>query len=175
MVPMPPDQQPASSAPPPPEAVVEFGTEPEEPSRPSRRRWHPAGVAASLAADRRVVPLAAVLGGVALFASLVSEWQITSIDTTAFGGIQSGLQPIPTDLIDLGSWGAGYLAGLFVLAGATVLALFGPAPGRRYARLIGLSTGGMLLALLAALAPTLDDISRTLGYVIRYQLDAGRV
>jgi hypothetical protein len=175
MVHMSSDQQPPSSAPSPQEAVVEFGTGTDEPSRPARRRWNPSGLAASLAADSRVVPLAAVLGGVALFASLVSEWQITSIDTTAFGGTQSGLQPIPTDLVDLGSWGAGYLAGLFVLVGATVLALFGPRPGRRYAQLIGMSTGGMLLGLLAALAPTLDDVSRTLGYVIRYSLEPGRV
>jgi hypothetical protein len=175
MVPMPPDQQDTGSAPPTQETVVEFGAEPGEPSRPLRRRWNLSGFAASLFGDRRVVPLAAVLGGVAVFASLVSEWQITSVDTTAFGGGQSGLQPVPTDLVDLGSWGAGYLAGLFILAGATVLALFGPAPGRRYARLVGLSTGGVLLGLLAALAPTLNDVSRTLGYIIRYELDSGSV
>jgi len=175
MVHMPSDQQPPSSAPPPQEAVVEFGTESDEPSRPPRRHWHVSGLAVSLVADRRMVPLAAVLAGVALFASLVSEWQTTSVDTTDFGGIQSGLQLVPTDLVDLGSWGAGYLAGLFVLTGATVLALFGPGPGRRYAQLVGMSTGGVLLALLAAMAPTLDDVSRTLGYLVQYTVEPGRV
>jgi hypothetical protein len=175
MVGMPPDQQPASSAPISPEAVVEFGAGPDEPSRPPRRRWNLSGFAAGLVADRRLVPLAAVLGGVALFASLVSEWQVTLLDTTEFQSSVSGLQPIPTDLIDLGGWAAGYLIGLFLLVGATVLVLFGPPPGRRYARLLGLSTGGVLLGLLAALTPTLNDVSRTLGYAIRFQVAENHV
>jgi hypothetical protein len=158
-----------------PETVVEFGAGPDEPSRPPRRRWNPSGFAAALAADRRLVPLAAVLGGVALFASLVSEWQVTLFDATMFQSSVSGLQPIPTDLIDLGGWAAGYLIGLFLLIGATVLVLFGPLPGRRYARLVGLSAGGVLLGLVAALAPTLNDVSRTLGYVVRYEAAENRV
>ena len=173
---MPPDQQPAtSSAPIPQESVVEFGAQPDPPSRPPRRRWSPYGFAAGLAADRRAVPLAAVLGGVALFASLVSEWQVTLFDTTEFQSSVTGMQPIPTDLIDLGGWAAGYLIGLFLLVGATVLVLFGPPPGRRYARPLGLSAGGVLLGLLAALAPTLDDVSRTLGYTIRFQVAADHI
>jgi hypothetical protein len=170
---MPPEQPPVV-APIPVESVIEFGAEPSEPARRSRRRWNPSGIAAGLARDRRMVPLAAALGAVALFASLVSEWQITSIDTTVFRGTEAGLQPIPTDLIDLGGWGAAYVTGLFFLAGATVLVLFGPPAGRRYARLAGLSTGGVLVALLAALEPTLDDVSRTMGYVIRYQVESGQ-
>jgi hypothetical protein len=35
--------------------------------------------------------------------------------------------------------------------------------------------GGVLLALLAALGPTLDDVSRTLGYVIRYQVQRSQI
>jgi hypothetical protein len=172
---MPPDQEPPSSAPIPLETVVEFGGGPDAPPRRSRRRWNLSGFATGLATDRRVVPLAAVLGGVALFASLISEWQVTLLDTTEFQSTLSGLQPIPTDLIDLGGWAAGYLIGLFLLVGATVLVLFGPPPGRRYARLLGLSTGGVLLGLLGALAPTLDDVSRTLGYAIRFQVAEGHV
>jgi hypothetical protein len=175
MVDMPPDQQPASPAPISPETVVEFGAGPDEPSRRSRRRWNVSRFAAGLAADRRLVPLAAVLGGVALYASLVSEWQVTLLDTTGFQSSVSGLQPIPTDLIDLGGWAAGYLIGLFLLVGATVLVLFGPPPGRRYARLLGLSTGGVLLGLVAALAPTLNDVSRTLGYAVRYEVAENHV
>jgi hypothetical protein len=170
MVDMPPDQQPASSAPPAPEAVVEFGAGADEPSRRFRRRWNLSGFAGNLVADRRLVPLAAILGAVALYASLVSEWQVTLLDTSEIQSSLSGLQPIPTDLVDLGGWAAGYLTGLFLLVGATVLVLFGPPPGRRYARLLGLSAGGVLLGLLAALAPTLNDVSRTLGYAIRYQV-----
>jgi hypothetical protein len=164
---MPPDQPPVIVS---PESVIEFGPAPDAPERPaSRRRRSLAEFGANLARDRRVVPLAAALGGVALFASLVSEWQVTSIDTGVFNS-EEGRQPIPTDLFDLGGWAAAYSVGLFVLVTATVLVLFGPPPGRRYARLAGLSVGGVLLALLAALGPTLDDVSRTLGYVIRYQV-----
>jgi hypothetical protein len=171
---MSPDQQPASSTPPGEESVLEFGTEPAAPAGPPRRRWNLTGAAASLAGDRRVVPLSAVLGGVALFASLISEWQVTLVDTSVFGATEAGLLPVPTDLGDLGSWGAGYLAGLVALVPATVLVLFGPPPGRRYARLLGLSTGGMLLGLLAALEPTLNGVSRTMGYVLRFQPQLGR-
>jgi hypothetical protein len=167
MVDMPPEQPPVVA---PPESVIEFGPPPNEPERPAgRRRRSLSAFAGSLAADRRVVPLAAALGGIALFASLVSEWQTTVIDTTVFNG-EDGRQPIPTDLIDLGGWGAAYLVGVFALVATAVLVLFGPPAGRRYARLIGLSVGGVLLATLAALGPSLNDVSRTLGYVIRYQV-----
>src|SRR5688572_5560296 len=58
------------------EAVVEFGPGDDAQDPPGRRM--PVGAfLAGLAGDRRLVPLAAVLGGVALFGSLVSEWQIT--------------------------------------------------------------------------------------------------
>jgi hypothetical protein len=167
MVRMPPDQPPVVA---PPESVIEFGPSPDESGRPaSRRRRSLADFGLGVARDRRVVPLAAVLGGVALFASLVSEWQVTTIDTVVFNS-EDGRQPIPSDLFDLGGWSAGYVVGVFVLVTATVLVLFGPPAGRRYARLAGLSVGGVLLAVLAALGPTLNDVSRTLGYVIRYQV-----
>jgi hypothetical protein len=171
MVPMPPDHPPAAA---PPEAVIEFGPAPEELGEPSRRRrrWNPSGLLHGVANDRRVVPLAAAIGAVALFGSLISEWQVTEIDVANFNSTDAGLRPIPSDVIDLGSWGAGYLVGLFALVGAMVLVLFGPLSGRRYARLLGLSTGGLLLALLAALEPSLDEVSRTLGYAIRYQLSS---
>jgi hypothetical protein len=128
-----------------------------------------------VAGDRRVVPLAAVLGGVAFFASLISEWQVTSIDTSLFNGSLAGLQPIPTGVMDLDGWAAGYLVGLFVLTASVVLVLFGPPAGRRYARLIGLSAGGVTFALLAALEPTLDDVSRTLGFAARYQFESDQL
>jgi hypothetical protein len=168
---MPPEQPRVVTPPTPPESMIEFGA---VPAPAPRRRWNVSEFARGLAGDRRMVPLAAALGAVALFASLVSEWQVTSIDTTVFNGTESGLRPIPTDLIDLGGWAAAYVTGLFVLVGAAVLVLWGPPGGRRYARLVGLSTGGVLVALLAALEPSLDDVSRTLGYVIRFQVSEGQ-
>lgn len=168
---MSPDPLPAGPDPaPPPEHVVEFGTDPDEP-RPPHRRWNATEFATGLAADRRAVPLAAAVGTVALFASLMSEWQITVMDTTAFGENRGGNRPLPAGIGELGAFGGGYLAGLFVLAGAMVLVLFGPRAGRPYARLLGLATGGVLLALLAALAGTLDDLSRAVDPVFTLDFD----
>ncbi len=167
---MSPDPQPAGPAPTPPETVVEFGPDPDE-TRPARRRWNATEVATSLAADRRAVPLAAAVGAVALFASLMSEWQITVMDTTPFGDNRGANRPLPAGIGDLGALGGGYLAGLFVLAGATVLVLFGPPAGRHYARLLGLTTGGVLLAVLAAMAGSLDDTSRAIDTMFTLDLD----
>jgi hypothetical protein len=160
------DQQPADA--PAPESVVEFGAEP--PAR-APRRWSATGFAAAVGADRRVVPLAAVLGGIALFGSLVSEWQITAVDTTAFGGTQPGNRTITAGVAELDGWGGGYLGGLFVLVAATVLVLFGPVAGRRYARLVGMTIGGVLLAMLVAIAQTLKDTSRALELVYTLALN----
>jgi hypothetical protein len=158
---MPPDQQPVSAEPTPIEvgSVIEFGPRPARArrARPSLSRW-----AEALLADRRLVPLAAALGGVALFASLVSEWQVTKVDAALLGNGQVGTEALPATVADLGAVGSGYLLGLFALAATTVLVLFGPGPSRRAARLIGLSTGGVLLALLAAIGSELGDASRLL-------------
>ena len=167
---MSPDPQPAGPGPMPPETVVEFGPDPDaEPSR--RRRWNVAEIAAALAADRRAVPLAAAVGAVALFAALMSEWQVTVMDTMPFGNTRGSNRPLPAGIADLGALGAGFLAGLVVLAGATVLVLFGPPAGRRHARLLGLATGGVLLAMLAALAGSLDDASRVIERAFTLDLD----
>jgi hypothetical protein len=142
-----------------PQAVVEFGAEPEEPVG-GRRRWNVTQIASGLADDRRAVPLAAAVGAVALFAALVSEWQVTVLDASRFAGGDNVAGPLTTGIADLGALGGGFLAGMFVLVAAAVLVIFGPVAGHSYARLVGLSTGGVLLALLAALASTLGDSTR---------------
>jgi len=174
---MPPDQQPASAEPTPIEVgpVIAFGADDEAPNRPRGPRLSLSSWLASLAADRRLVPLSAALGGVALFASAISEWQVTSVDAALMTGDQVGTKPLPTTIADLGAWGAGYLAGVFALVAATVLVLFGPAPGRYYARLVGLSTGGVLISLLAAVASELGDSSRTLSQVFMATATAEQV
>jgi hypothetical protein len=174
---MPPDQQPTSAEETPDEigSVIEFGADEAAPRRPRGPRFSVSAWASGMAADRRLVPLAAALGGVALFASLISEWQVTDVDATLLGDGQVGTRPLPTTIADLGAWGGGYLAGLFVLVAAAVLVLFGPVPGRRYARLVGLSAGGVLIGLLAALGSELGDTSRTLGEVFMVQLNQNQV
>jgi hypothetical protein len=164
------DPHPSTPSPAPPPQVVEIGTEPGE--RPAgRRRWSATEIATSLAADRRAVPLSAAVGAVALFASLISEWQITLVDTSRFADGETGIRPLPVGVADLGALGAGFLAGVFLLATAVVLVLFGPPAGRGYARLIGLSTGGVLLALLAALASSLGDSTRAIEGIFVLQFD----
>jgi hypothetical protein len=138
----------------PPEAVVEFG-----PSRPPRRRWSGAAVARALLADRRVVPLSAVLAAVAFFGSIVSEWQITTVDQ-AYSLTGRGKLSLPTGAADLGALGTGLLIGIFLLVSTVVLTMFGPPAGRRYASLVGLSAGGTLLGLLLALSFSLGSDSR---------------
>ena len=147
--------------------VVEFGGDPP----PARRSWYPAGLGRSLAADRRMVPLAAVLGAVALLASLVSEWQITTVDAEEFGGAH----PVRTDVIDLGTLGTAFLVGLFPLVVAVVLTMFGPPAARRWVRLTGLSIGGTLLGLLFATAASLGDQSRPAPELFTMQFDENQV
>jgi hypothetical protein len=155
------------------EAVVEFG--PDDTDMPRRRLPAAGAFLSRLGADRRLVPLAAALGGLALFGSLISEWQLTQVDATVFGDSQVGSRPLVTSLADLGGWGGGYLAGLFLLVPAVVLTLFGPAAGRRYARLTALSVGGVLLAMVVAISSDLGDTSRILGQLNVINLDADQV
>lgn len=150
--------------------VVEFGPGDEAPRAPGRRV--PLGVfLAGLAGDRRLVPLAAALGGIALFGSLISEWQVTAVDGSLWRADEVGTRTLEATVIDLGSGGSGYLAGLFLLVPAVVLTLFGPAAGRRYARLGALSVGGVLLALVAAMASYLGETSQIIDQAIAANLD----
>lgn len=152
--------------------VVEFGGDAPAPRR--RWKWTASGLWRQLAADRRVVPLTAALAAVALLASLISEWQVTTVDAEVFGG-SVGAHPVSTDLTDVGALGAGYLFGLFPLVAAVVLTMFGPASGRRWARLAGLSVGGTLLGLLFATATSLGDESRAVPDLYTLQLDNDQV
>ena len=170
---MPAPQQPIDLGTTPPETMIEFGSS-SEPRR-SARRWSVARFGRDLAGDRRMVPLSAALGAVAAFASMVSEWQVTAVDGTAFGDGQVGEKMIPADLADLGSVGAGYLAGLFLLVAALVLTMFGPVAGRGYARLAGLGVGGTLLGLLLALTAVLGDQSRIVSRLYTLEVNEGQL
>lgn len=163
MVPMPSPSQPSLDPDVTPGAVIEFGSEPSP-----RRRW-------DLAADRRVVPLAAGLAAVAAFGSLVSEWQLTTMDSSVFGGDAAGNRMIPADLNDLGAAGTGYLVALFPLVASLVLTMFGPAAGRAYARLAGLAVGGTVFGLLLTMAVTLGQQSRIISRLYTDQTDGGEV
>ncbi|WP_189332070.1 hypothetical protein [Actinoplanes ianthinogenes] len=143
------------------ETVVEFG--PAEPASGSRA-GRVGGFLRGLGADARLAPLVAGLGAVAGFASLISEWQVTTVQGLEFSSTEVGAtKMLPADLIDLGGIGAAYVGGLFLLVITVVLALFGPEGGRRYARLAGLAAGGMLLALLLAMLQLMNDATRVIA------------
>lgn len=152
------------------EAVVEFGPA-DERDEPARRGAGAGRFLSGLARDRRLVPVAAALGALALFASLVSEWQVTALDATILREADAGNRPFTTTIADLGGWGGGYVAGLLLLTAATVLTLFGPAPGRAYARLVALSAGGVLLAVVVTLWSHLGETSRIVGQIDAMTLD----
>lgn len=157
MEPMSQDAQPGHADPSQQATVVEWDG---GGSDASRRLPAVPRLAAGLTRDRRLVPLATALGGVALLLSLISEWQVTVIDGTFFGDGQLDDRPFAARLADLGSLGSGYLAGVFLLVGATVLMLFGPPGVRLSARLAALSSGGVLLAVLVAVGADLTEGSR---------------
>ncbi|MEU8655541.1 hypothetical protein [Actinoplanes philippinensis] len=135
------------------ESVIVFGGD-EKPRRTIFR---------DLGRDRRLPLLAAGLGAVAAFGSLASEWQSTAVKyanvVSTEGETLSEDRVLTAGLMLLGPMGAGYLAGLLLLAVAVVLTLAGPAPGRAYARVAGFAVGGVLLALLLSLVYQLSDSS----------------
>ncbi|GAA2636077.1 hypothetical protein [Paractinoplanes durhamensis] len=169
---MPPEHQSIDLDPSPPESVVEFGAE----TAPRRRRWNASGLGHSLVGDRRLVPLTAALAAVALLASLVSEWQVTTVDAAVFGGDGDfGDHAVPTDLNDLGAFGTAFLVGLFPLVAAVVLTMFGPPAARRWVRLTGLSVGGTLLALHFALTVSIGEQSRVVPNLYTISLEPDQV
>ncbi|MFI1992391.1 hypothetical protein [Actinoplanes sp. NPDC020271] len=146
------------------ETVVEFGSSDSESERP--------GFFRGLSSDHRVAPLVAGLGAVAAFGSLISEWQVTTVDGLLYGSDEvAETKMLPTDLFDLGGVAGAYVAGLLLLVMAVLLAILGPEPGRRYARLAGFGAGGVLLALLAASIQLLGTQSRQITSFYSIALD----
>jgi hypothetical protein len=171
---MPVPQQPidlGTTAPPP---VIEFGPQPDE-KQPARRSRSFTGLGRELLRDRRLVPIGAALAAVAAFASLISEWQVTTVDAAALGNGELGDRVLPTDLADLGAFGGAYLTGLFLLVAAVVLTLFGPAAGRRYARPAGLGIGGAVLGVLLSLTSLLGDQSRLFSRLYTLELNSDQL
>jgi hypothetical protein len=163
---MSPEPHPIDLDTPSPQAVVEFGPEPAP-----RRRWSTTGWWHGVATDRRLVPVSAALGAVTVLASLISEWQVTTVDSTPVGDGEVGDRMLTTGATDLGALGTGFLVGLFPLIAAVVLTMFGPPSGRRYLRLTGLSVGGTQLGLLVALTASLHAESRAIPRIYVLQLN----
>lgn len=136
--------------------VVAFGD-----VEPQPRGRSLADAIAGIRRDRRLVPTITGVGLVALFASLVSEWQVTTVDAELFGPAEQNSpdRRILSTVGDLDTWGTGYLLGLFLLVAMSALLLHGPRSLAGTVRVLALSTSGVLLALLAAIAIELDGRS----------------
>jgi hypothetical protein len=136
-------------------AVVEFGPASGPPDQPPPRRPALSRLLAGARLDDRAVPALAGLGAVAVFVSLVSPWQATVVDPDTVVG-PGAPQEVSAGLLDLGSWGTGYLMAGFALAACVALVLFGAPAVRRHARVAGLGVGGALFAMVVALAVELS-------------------
>jgi hypothetical protein len=151
------------------ESVIEFGA--PEPGSEAGEKSRRLTYLRDLGSDHRVPMLVAGVGAVAAFASLISEWQTTTVRNVAFAdGGPGQAETFTTNLIDLGGLGAAYLGGLFLIVTAVVLTLFGPQAGRRYARLTGLSVAGVQLALMLAAVQMLGDRSLLISEFLSVQL-----
>lgn len=141
-------------------AVVEWGSD-----APARRPGRPG--AAGRGRDRRLVMAIAGLGALALFASLISEWQSTTISANLFGpSDDAGNREVFSSVGDLDAWGGGYLAGLVPLVATTAVLLFGPPASAQLMRVLSLSSAGVLLAVLTGLAVDLGNRSMALGNLV---------
>lgn len=132
--------------------VLDWGTtERRPPGRLGRRLG-------GLGRDRRLPSVLLALGAVAVAASLVGEWLVTTVPSDSANG--PGSLRIPGGVGDVGAFGVAYLVGVLLLAVAVALALRGSPAVRPDAGRAGLAVAAALLALLAATAFSLDDIGQ---------------
>jgi hypothetical protein len=137
-------------------AVVEFGADEPAPKRPRA-----AQVFAAVRRDWRIVPILAGLSAVAIFASLVGEWQTSTFTLQQQSGVQLDDLPPPAvaGVADLGGFSTGYLIGVFVLVGCMGLVLFGRPAMRDQLRILGLTAAGVSAAILVSATVWLDSHS----------------
>jgi hypothetical protein len=160
-----PPTGPNSSAP----TVVEWGSDPRfrrvaegtQHAEPRRNAWSRLMIGPRL--DNRVVPVIAGIGGIAIFASFIGEWQITM--TPGDNSTGSVSQRITVGLGGIDGWNTGYLMGVFAVVACSALALFGAPPVRHYARLVGLAMVGALGAMLVAATVELGRSSVVYSYL----------
>ncbi|MGN9907969.1 hypothetical protein ACTMTJ_10520 [Phytohabitans sp. LJ34] len=136
-------------------AVVEFGAD-----APVRQRPRASQILTAVRKDWRLVPIVAGLSAVAIFASLVGEWQTTTFTPQSIVLPPEQVPPPGTaGVADLGGYATGYLIGIFVLVGCMSLLLFGRPAMRAQLRVLGLTAAGLSAAILAGATVWLDDHS----------------
>jgi hypothetical protein len=145
-----------------PDAVVEFGTDDADDHRRATPAWAAARRALyALRHDPRVVPVLAGLAAVAAFASLIGEWQVATVQVDP-----SGTRQVTAGVAALGGFGTAYLIGVLALTSCLALVLFGSAPVRTHARIVGLALAGGLGVLLFATVAQIDQLGTPFnGYI----------
>ena len=107
---------------------------------------------------RSLATAPAALGAVAVFISLVEEWQVTTL--LMYGTLEEHEFAAKLGVLD--GWSPAYLVGVLAVTACLALVLFGPRPGREHLRVAGLATSGVLLAMLVAIALDLQENSAAL-------------
>lgn len=121
------------------------------PEGSGRRGWRP-----------RVDPgWARLLGGagaVAVFGSLIGEWQVTDLSELLPPGTggEDDITELMAGVAEIGAWGAGWLVGVFALLAATAVALFAQPALRGPARAVGLAGAAALALVVTAAAAELS-------------------
>jgi len=110
--------------------------------------------------DGRPVPVAAALGALAIFGSLVEDWTVIHLPTEG-GTDPDALGEVASGVAELLTFGPAYLLGILVVTACLALVLFGSPGIRHNARVAGLAAAGVVLGFLIAIATFLsDDASR---------------
>jgi len=147
----------------PPVTVVEWGSETSRLAYLRRMRWwHPA-----------IPAVLAGLGALALFGSLVGEWQVVTeqFEDAFFADESERATPgIGQVLV----WGPAWLVGATLLASCVGSSLFGPPPMRRYTRAVGLALAGALLIMLVAAVQDLREDYFLYSGIEGLDIDVGR-
>lgn len=130
---------------------------------------------AGLGRDRRLPPVLAGLGAVAVLASLVGEWLVITVPNEGEDG--NTTFRLPGGVAETGGFGAAYLVGLLALSVAVALALRGAPAVRQHARIAGLGLAATLIGVLVAAAASLQQLARRVLFFPteqRLQVEHGR-
>jgi hypothetical protein len=131
-------------------SVVSWGDSP----RSGRR----AGLALSrLGRDGRLVPVVAVFGAGAIFASLLGDWAVTIMPTE--GSPSGSTVELASGVADLATFGTAYLVGVLGMIGCLALVFFGSPEIRHNARVLGLAVTAVVIGMLAAVTNSLDSLT----------------
>jgi hypothetical protein len=138
-------------------AIVEWGTE-----RPRLSdRW------GRLGSWQLAIPAVLTgLGALALFGSLVGEWQVVQE--------VSGSEQVTIRIGSVLVWGVWWLVGGMLLASCGGLSLLGPFPLRPYTRAFGLVLAAVLLGMLVAATWELGEESVIVSAVDGFEISLGR-